>query len=256
MENKRKIPKIIHYFWFGHGKLKGKNKKYIKKWKKSCPGYKVIRWDESNFDVNANQFTKEAYEKGMWAFVSDYARLKVLYKYGGIQFDSDVELIKDFSDLLNYEGFIGFEANDRVNDGQGFGVMPHHPIVKEMLEMYENLSFVNKDGSYNKILSPVARTDVLVRHGLKLDGTRQNIAGIEVFPADYFCPKDFVTRKITITKNTYSIHHFASSWHSKTEKRIFWERAFFCRLFGMEKGLAIYNKSRNAEKWLKKKLKS
>lgn len=255
MENEQKIPQIIHYFWFGHGKQKGKNIKYIKKWGKVCSGFKIMRWDETNFDVNVIPFTKEAYERGQWAFVSDYARLKVLYEYGGIQFDSDVELIKNFSKLLKYEGFIGFESDDRVNDGQGFGVMPHHPIVKEMLDMYENLSFVNKDGSFNKILSPVARTEVLVKHGLKLDGSRQNIEGIEVFPAEYFCPKDFVTRKITITKNTYSIHHFASSWHSKTEKRIFTERAFFCRLLGREKGLKVYNKCRNAEKWVKRKLK-
>ena len=192
METEQRIPKIIHYFWFGHGKMNKKYKKYIEGWKKLCPDYEIKKWDESNIDITMNRYMKEAYEAGKWSFVSDYARLYILYKYGGIQLDTDVEMLKSYSDFLGYDGFIGFEDNDKVNDGQCFGVIPGHPLVKEMLEEYENLSFTNPDGSFNKVLSPENRTRCLVKHGLKLDGTRQNICGIEVFPRDYFCPMDFL----------------------------------------------------------------
>lgn len=254
MNNCQKIPKIIHYFWFGNGEQDRATKKYIKGWKKVCPDYEIRLWNESNFDVTANRFTREAYENKRWAFVSDYARLKVLYEYGGIQLDTDVEVLKKFDDFLGYEGFIGFETDSKVNDGQAFGVMPHHPVIKEMMELYENLNFANEDGSFHMILSPEARTEILLKHGLKLDGKRQSIAGIEVFPADYFCPMDFFTRKIRVTDNTYSIHHFAASWHSDSEKTAFRRIHFFCGLYGKEKGLDAYHKYLRFRKRIRKLL--
>ncbi len=252
MERDQKIPKIIHYFGVGKGESKKQYQRYIDGWRRLCPDFKIERWDESNFDVTANRFAKEAYDNGCWAFVSDYARLKVLYEYGGIQLDTDVEMLKSYSDLLCYEGFIGFESDEMVNDGQAFGVIPHHPIVKEMLDMYEGMSFVNEDGSFNQLLSPDARTEVLKRHGLKTDGSRQNIEGIEVFPVDYFCPMDFYSRKIKRTPNTYSIHHFAASWHSRWVKKDMKRKNFFCALFGTEKGLKIFKKYKNFKKFIKK----
>ncbi|MCR4792398.1 MAG: glycosyl transferase [Lachnospiraceae bacterium] len=252
MENSQKIPKIIHYFWFGNGEQDKTIKKYIKGWKKICPDYEIKLWNESNFDVNDNRFCREAYENRQWAFVSDYARLKVLYEYGGIQLDTDVEVLKKFDDLLGYEGFIGFESEEKVNDGQAFGVMPHHPIIKEMLELYDDRAFAGDDGSFNLLLSPEARTEILLRHGLKLDGSRQNVADIEVFPADYFCPMDFLTRKVKITENTYSIHHFAASWHSDAEKKVFKRIHFFCGIYGKEKGFDKYHRYIKFRKKVKK----
>ena len=252
MENSQKIPKIIHYFWFGNGEQDKATKKYIKGWKKLCPDYEIKLWNESNFDVNANPFTKYAYENKKWAFVSDFARMKVLYEYGGVQLDTDVELLKKFDDLLGYEGFIGFEAENKVNDGQAFGVMPHHPIVKEMLDLYDGMDFIGEDGSFKPILSPEARTQILENHGLKLDGSRQSVAGIEVFPTDYFCPMDFFTQKVRITENTYSIHHFAASWHSDNEKKSFRRIHFWCGLFGKEKGFEAYHGYMRFRKRVKK----
>lgn len=254
MDNKQiLIPRKIHYFWFGKGKMNRKNEKYIKAWKKKCPDFEICRWDESNFDFSDNRFAREAYEAGKYCFVSDYARTKVLYEQGGIQLDTDVEILRDLTDLCKYEGFIGFETDKEVNDGQGFGVVPGHPIVKEMLDTYKDIPFKKEDGSFNMLLSPKARTDVLVNHGLELNGKRQNVEGIEILPADFLCPKDFTTRRLNITENTYSIHHFDSSWHTKKEKRELFIISVLSRLYGNERGLKKYNSYRKFVKKIRGK---
>ena len=234
------IPRKIHYFWFGGGEPGKKEKKYIEGWQRKCPDFEIIRWDESNYDINKNRFMREAASAGKWSFVSDYARLDVLYVYGGIYLDTDVEVVKDFSELCGYDGFIGFENNELVNDGQGFGFAQWHPLVLEMLKAYEDTAFINEDGSYNTKESPKYRTECLVRHGLKLNGERQNIEGIEVFPKDFFCQMDFYTRRTKITENTFSIHHYHQSWHSKKARILSGLRTFLCRLLGVEKGLKAF----------------
>ena len=111
------IPKIIHYCWFG-GKKKPENvEQYILSWKNKCPDYEIREWNENNFDIKSNCFCKEAYEKKKWAFVSDYARLAILYKYGGIYMDTDVEVIKPFDNLLTYQAFLCFESSKMVSIG-------------------------------------------------------------------------------------------------------------------------------------------
>ena len=234
------IPKKIHYCWFGGSEPGKKDKKNIEGWKKACPGFEIIRWDESDYDITQNRFMKEAAMAGKWSFVSDYARLDILYKHGGIYLDTDVEVIRDYSDLLGYEGFIGFEDNEKVNDGQGFGVRPGHPLILEMLKEYEDECFINEDGSLNTKESPRRRTECLIRHGLRPDGTRQNVEGIEVFPKEYFCPKDFFTKRVKLTENTYSIHHYHESWHSKKAQILSKFRTILCRLFGKERGLKFF----------------
>ena len=226
------IPKKIHYCWFGGNPLPENAKKYIATWKKYCPDYEIIEWNEKNFDVNHNQYCKEAYEARKWAFVSDYARFWILYKYGGIYFDTDVEVIKSLDDIIQRGPFMGCEQDGNnkdgataiavapglglgVNPGLGLGVNPGLGLYKEILDLYDTLHFKNDDGSLNKKTVVYYTTEILIRHGLQNINKIQKCADVYIYPKEYFSPKDPDTGKIKITENTYTIHHFDGSWLSK-----------------------------------------
>lgn len=209
-----KIPKIIHYCWFGGNPIPESNKKFMESWKKFCPNYEIIEWNESNYDVTQNRYMKEAYENRQWAFVSDYARLDIIYEHGGIYLDTDVELIKPLDDLLNLKGFIGFTENKKLcNTGLGFGAIPKLPIIKEIRDGYENLVFIREDGSFDQTPCTYFQTDILLKKGLKQDNSMQEIEGLTIFPDEYFCPRNWIGQT-HITQNTYSIHHYEGSWHT------------------------------------------
>ena len=127
------IPKIIHYCWFGGNEIPENDKKCIESWKKYCPDYKIIRWDESNYDYKKNSYMREAYEAKKWGFVPDYARLDIIYNYGGIYLDTDVELLKSLDEILDCEGFFGFESENLVNLGLGFGAVKGNEIIRDMM---------------------------------------------------------------------------------------------------------------------------
>lgn len=210
--SKTKIPKTIHYCWFGGNPIPESNRKFMESWKKFCPDYKIIEWNESNYDVSKNRYMREAYENKQWAFVSDYARLDIIYEHGGIYLDTDVELIKPLDDLLNLQGFAGFESDKFCAFGLGFGAIPKLPIIKELRDDYENINFIKEDGSFNRTACPIFQTEILLKKGLHQNNSLQEICGLTIFPTEYFCPKDFFSGKINLTKNTYSIHHFDASW--------------------------------------------
>lgn len=237
-----KIPRIIHYCWFGGGEMSVEEKAYIEGWKSKCPDFEIKRWDESNYDIHKNRYMEEAAVAGKWSFVSDYARLDVLEQYGGIYLDTDVEVLKDLSPLCCNEGFIGFESKQRVNDGQGFGAVKGHPMIREMIKVYDNLSFVNEDGSYNRVESPQYRTRVLRKYGLILNGLEQEIMGFHILPTEYLAPKNFNTGKIKVTDKTFSIHHFKSSWHTNQERNIITFRRILCRILGEDVGVSLFDK--------------
>lgn len=186
------------------------------------PDFKIAEWNEDNYDVDKNEYMKEAYANGKWAFVSDYVRLDVVYNYGGIYFDTDVEAVKDFSPLLCCGLFAGFENKDEtngqnaensVNFGLGFGAEKGHPVLKELLEFYEKLSFYNADGSLNLVACPKYQTEILKRFGLnEKERVFQKFGDVTIYPEEYFSPKSFLTGKIEATENTYSIHHFLMTW--------------------------------------------
>ena len=208
------IPKIIHFCWFGHNPLPESAQKCIATWKQYCPDYEIIEWNESNYDVNCCEYVREAYEAKQWAFVSDVARLYALVNYGGVYLDTDVELTKVLDDLLSYEAFLGFEAKDRIGAGV-MACMKAHPLFAEFLNEYHNLHFVNENSSYNITPNVDRITSACVKYGFKLDNSLQAINGLTLFPRDYFYPKDYDTRRITVTDNTYSIHHYDGSWLSE-----------------------------------------
>ena len=207
-----KIPKIIHYCWFGGNPLPELAPKCIASWKKFCPDYEIKEWNESNYDVTKINYTKDAFNHKQWAFVSDYARLDMIYEYGGIYLDLDVELIKPLDDLLNLTGFMGFDHLGLCNTGNGFGAIPKLPIIKELRDDYENIACIKEDGSFDQTTCPVFQTEFLLKKGLRKDNSLQEIDGLTIFPIEYFCPKNSHSGEIHLTKNTYSIHHFDGSW--------------------------------------------
>ena len=142
------IPKIIHYIWVGGKPLTPLAEKCIQSWKKNCPDYEIKRWDESTFDINQNQYCKEAYESKKWAFVSDYIRLKVLFEYGGIYMDTDVEVIKPLDEFLVHPAFSGFENNTQIPTGI-MAAEKNNKWIENLLNDYNHRHFIKEDGSFD-----------------------------------------------------------------------------------------------------------
>lgn len=208
------IPKVIHYCWFGGKEKPTEVIRCIESWKKYCPNYKIIEWNEKNYDYQKNEYTKYCYEHKLWAFFTDYVRLDIIYSYGGIYLDTDVEVIKSFDPLLKEDCFLGMEEIGTVNTGEGFGAEKGNPIIKENKEFYENKFNFFNNGKFKKIICVKITTDILTKYGLRKINEIQSFDVFTVYPPAYFCPKKMGTNKITITKDTYSIHHFDSSWKS------------------------------------------
>lgn len=209
------IPKVIHYCWFGKNKKSKIMEDCIKSWKKYCPEYKIVEWNETNFDINMNEYTKRCYDEKKWAFLSDYVRLYIIEKYGGIYLDTDVEIVKPLDTLLSCKCFFGFENNSYINTGLGFGAEPNNEIIKLMLERYYPLFFSNE-----YIGCPVLNTEVLQSQGIILNGLTQEKNGIKVFSKEYFNPYDDSIDKLNLTSNTYSIHWYSKTWiDSKVKMR-------------------------------------
>ena len=215
------IPKIIHYCWFGGNPLPSSAKKCIKSWKKYCKDYKIIRWDESNFDISsAPLYVRQAYEAKEWAYVTDYVRLKIVYENGGIYFDTDVEVIKPFDSLLKNKAFFGFEDEENVATGLGFGAEKGSGVLKDIMEQYEDIPFILEDGSFDNTPCPVRNTDVFLRAGLIQNGEIQNLNDdIIVLSKEFLCPKSLNDGIIRKTENTYSIHHFDASWFDNDKQK-------------------------------------
>ena len=216
------IPKMIHYCWFGRNPLPELALKCIASWRRCLPDYEIVEWNEDNFDVNMVLYTQQAYSAKKYAFVSDYARFWILYNYGGLYFDTDVEVIGSMDDIIARGPFMGVEVESAsepplVCPGLGLGVTPGHPLYKEMLDYYQTLSFHDADGKPNEVTIVKHTTNVLIWHGLKPSGEIQEVAGILIYPADYFNPLDSLTGKLKVTANTRSIHWYMNSWSDRSK---------------------------------------
>lgn len=211
--------KKIHYCWFGGNPLPESAKKCINSWKKYCPGFEIVEWNEKNFDVNVCAYTREAYQAKKWAFVSDYARFKILYLEGGLYFDTDVEMIKPIDDIISKGAFMGCEAFD-IAPGLGLYAPPQLSIYKEFLEHYEQQHFIRKDGLYDLKTVGSRVTKILCQYGYDIDriNETQTIRELKIYPSDFFCPIDYSTRNLCITKNTRTIHHYDGSWYNERER--------------------------------------
>ena len=213
------IPKVIHYCWFGHNPLPDSMEKCLASWKKHCPDYEIRRWDESNFDVGQCRYCKQAYDKKKYGFVTDYARLKVIFEEGGIYLDTDVELVKPLDPLLENTLFMGAEGVKYINTGEGFGAVSHHPFISELLHQYESMDYVDEQGNIISKNQPFYTSEAAKKFGITFP-----ISGIQrtnlltVYPNEYFNPYDWKKDVVNLTEHTYSIHHYAATWMTPAQK--------------------------------------
>lgn len=206
------IPKVIHYCWFGGNPKPDLMLKCLDSWKTHCPDYEIIEWNESNYDVEANPYTARAFSDKKWAFLSDFVRLDVVYQYGGIYLDTDVEVVRALDDLLEQSFFLGYEDEDYINTGIGFGAVKGHPVVQLMMNKYHQL---NDD----YVTCPVLNTEALYEvygEAIFLENQEhvRQLGDGRLYAPEYFCPKDFKTKQLRLTQRTYTIHHYDGSWLS------------------------------------------
>ena len=242
------IPKIIHYCWFGKGEMPSLALKCIESWKKYMPEYEIKEWNEDNYDVRKIPYTAQAYDAKKYAFVSDYARFDILYEHGGLYFDTDVEIIKSLTPLIEQGAFAGVEWFGELNAGLGLACPPKMEIDKEVLDSYENEGFIGLDGKMNLKTVVERVSDRFEQYGFKTQNKTQEIKGVKIYPAEYFCPMSQETGIITITENTYSIHHYASSWMPKHIRAASKAKKRLSRLLG-PKAVEFLIKKIGLKKW-------
>ncbi len=212
--------KKIHYCWFGGNEKSPLILKCIESWRRFFPDFEIIEWNEGNFDVNINRYSSQAYGLKKYAYVSDVARFDILYREGGLYFDTDVEVIKSFGNLLNDEAFTALETEKYIAPGLVMWVSePNNPIIKETLDYYSNASYIDENGNILSGTVCSIFTDIMRKHGFTDGNCIKQLDGFTVYPKDYFCPFDDATGVLKKTENTYAIHWYAKSWMSK--KKIF-----------------------------------
>lgn len=227
------IPKVIHYCWFGRGEKSPLAKKCIESWHKYCTDFEIIEWNEDNFDIAAYPYAQYCYENKKYAFLSDFIRLIVINRHGGIYFDTDVEVVKPLESLLECEAFYGFENSSNINTGQGFGAEAGHITVQALLQEYLKIE-PDSQGNYTLAACPKLNTQALLSLGLELNGMRQTVAGAEILPVEYLNPYDDPTGRLRKTDQTFSIHWYSKSWIGKGEVIRSKITKPFHRLFGTD----------------------
>ena len=206
------IPKKIHYMWLGGKEIPDHLKRCMESWEKYCPDYEIIRWDETNYDVHKNKFVAQAYDNGCYGFVPDYARIELLYEYGGIYLDTDVELQRNLDELLYQEAFCSVEKWQVLNFGGCSGAIKGHRALEPFLERWKQRSLIRADGSIDNISSGLIDTNVALENGYRINGKNQNIMGMNIYTYDYFHPYDYMSGMLEKTEDTFSIHHFNGGW--------------------------------------------
>lgn len=262
------IPKIIHYCWFGGNPLPESAKKCIASWRKFLPDYEIWQWSEAPLNVNVNDnddaltahrsplnciadkvmefnvniipYTKEAYEAKKYAFVSDYARYDILHQYGGVYFDTDVEVIAPMDDIIEKGPYMGIEVPAKeevtpmVNPGLGIGAPAGLPFYKKVLDYYSTLHFLGEDGKPNEVTIVTHTSKVLAESGMNSVNEIQQVAGIWIYPVDYFNPLNDLTGKIEMTQNTRSIHWYSKTWLNQKDSMRNKITRILHRFFGVE----------------------
>lgn len=208
-----KIPHILHFCWFGNKKKPQIVQRCIASWEKCFPGWKIQEWNENNFDVQKSPYSAGAYAAKKYAFVADYARFDILYRYGGVYVDTDVEFLKPLpEEFLQKPAFAGMESNYKVNPGLIFGTSAGHPFLKEMLKIYESNQFPETGGIEKTVVDYT--TELLTRHGYREDCRYQKIMDVSIYPPQYFCSYNLDIHEIELSPESISVHHYAASWVS------------------------------------------
>jgi len=215
------IPKTIHYCWLSNDPVPQELQKYMTTWKEKLPDYEFILWDLKRFNLQSSEWVQQAFEAHKYAFAADFIRLYAVYNYGGIYMDMDIEVIKNFDELLDSPYILAYEKENGIEAGI-FGAEKHHPLIKQCLDYYQNRKFINTQGQMSITPLPEIMYNLLsINHRFQKRTSLQmgtEPQTIYLFPNEYFTAKSYTTGKITCTRNTYTIHHFAGSWVSKTEK--------------------------------------
>lgn len=215
------IPKKIHYCWFGKGEKNELFYKCLDSWKKYCPDYEIIEWNEENYNGFNNNYVKDAYKEKRWAFVSDYVRLDVVYNNGGVYLDTDVELIKSLDNLLELSAFFGVESYDlSINTGLGFGAEKNNKVLEDLLNIYKNLSFYKENKELNLTPCPFYSTTYFEKLGYKKNNETQIIKNAKIFSSEFFSPYNYKNGKMINSPNTISIHWYNASWFDEENKKI------------------------------------
>ena len=230
------IPRIIHYCWFGGNPLPKSAQRCIASWRKFMPDCEIREWNEQNFDVNAHPYTRAAYAAGKYAFVSDFARYKILEEWGGIYFDTDVEAVAPISDLLQMGAFMGLEDAQppTVSSGLVMAVEAHHPVLQEMLDFYDAQAKEDSTAMLDTGIVVSGMTEIFIRHGFVRENRYQEVAGVALYPSEYFDPMDNATGRIKQTPNTRTIHRYDRTWSAQKPLYIWlsrlWHRSWLYRL--------------------------
>ncbi len=229
------IPKVIHYCWFGGNPKPTLFHRCYRSWKKFCPDYQIIEWNESNYPLqDAPLYVRQAYEAKKWAFVTDYVRLQVVYENGGIYLDTDVELVQPLEKFLRHRAYFGLEEGEHINTGLGFGAEQGVQILRRMMEDYQEIPFIRPDSTFDETPCPVRNTAAFLEKGLKQDDSMQVLDGdVLILPSEFLCPKDWKSGRVKITEKTHSIHHCSASWYTPEMRRALKKRqrdAFLCHL--------------------------
>ena len=230
------IPRIIHYCWFGGNPLPQSAQRCIASWRKFMPDCEIREWNEQNFDVNAHPYTRAAYAAGKYAFVSDFARYKILEEWGGIYFDTAVEAVAPIDDMLKLGAFMGLEDAQppTVSSGLVMAVEAHHPITQEMLDFYDAQAKDDSTAMLDTGIVVSGMTEIFIRHGFVRENRYQEVAGVALYPSEYFDPMDNATGRIKQTPNTRTIHRYDRTWSAQKPLYIWlsrlWHRSWLYRL--------------------------
>ena len=229
------IPKVIHYCWFGRNPLPKMAVKCIASWRNHLPDYEIKEWNEDNFDVNLIPYTRDAYADGKYAFVSDFARFWILYHFGGVYFDTDVEVIKPIDDIIERGPFMGLEfagPKGKIAPGLGLAAESGNPVYEEIMDGFTHLDYHMPDGSRNPYTMIPLVTDIMRARGLTGTEAIQTVDGIGIYAPDYFNPLDDATGRLRKTENTRTIHWFMKSWLPSENSFSVWAKRLARRFLG------------------------
>lgn len=207
------IPKIIHYFWGGET-MPDLMKRNVEHWYELCPGYEIRQWNDHNYDISKNKYMLQAYEAGKWGFVSDYARLDIVYKYGGIYMDTDVSMVKRPDELLYQKCFAINDASFFMNLGAGFGAIEGMDIIKELRDYYDTVSFISSDGSVNMQPIQYHTYQVMKKYNYQVNDQLQTIQDMNIYPM-IMAGTNAYTMQMRVTDRTFFLHYGTATWLDK-----------------------------------------
>lgn len=217
------IPKKLHYIWIGDKELPEEDQRNIESWYRFCPDYEICLWNEENYDFHGNRYVHEAIMNRQYMYATDYVRKDILYRFGGIYLDTDVELLAPLDDLLYNEAFIGIDDGAQLNSGSGFGAVAGHPLMRELRDIYEGITFIDENGRPNYHYNTYYETKYMLNRGFRLQNVYQNMDGVICFPREVLMPEGVVGLRDTYTERTLANHKINP--YDKTERRKLLERA-------------------------------